>query len=170
MAEVFVALGSNLGDPACHMREALQRLAQDLAVDRVSSLYRTEPVGFREQPDFLNAVASAHTQKSPTEVLALLVEIESAMGRRRDVPLGPRTIDLDLLLYDGVVVAERDLTLPHPRMAERRFVLEPLAEIAPDLRPPGLGTTIRELLARLPGSASVERLDAADWPPPLPPG
>lgn len=167
MAEVFVALGSNLGDPGAHMREALQRLAQHLAVDRVSSLYRTEPVGFREQPDFLNAVASAHTQKTPGEVLALLVGIEAAMGRRRDVPLGPRTIDLDLLLHDEAVVAEPDLTLPHPRMAKRRFVLEPLAEIAPELRPPGLGGTVRELLARLPDGASVERVDAADWPPPL---
>jgi 2-amino-4-hydroxy-6-hydroxymethyldihydropteridine diphosphokinase len=167
MAEVFIALGSNLGDPAARMREALGRLARDLTVDRVSSLYRTEPVGFREQPDFLNAVLSARTQKAPGEVLELLVAIESAMGRRRDVPLGPRTIDLDLLLYDGVVVAAPVLTLPHPRMAERRFVLEPLAEIAPDLRPPGLGGTVRELLAGLPDGASVARVDSADWPPPL---
>jgi len=165
MPEVFIALGANLGDPEHQLKEALARLRETLWVERVSSLYRTEPIGFREQPDFLNAVIAARTERTPRDVLALLVEIERALGRTRDVPQGPRTLDLDLLLYGDLRVAEPDLMLPHPRMTQRRFVLEPIAEIAPRLPLPGLGRTAAELLAALPPGGAVERLDRADWPP-----
>jgi 2-amino-4-hydroxy-6-hydroxymethyldihydropteridine diphosphokinase len=170
MAEVFIGLGSNLADPAAQLREAVGRLARRLTVERISSAYRTEPVGLKDQPHFLNAVLAARTEMSPQEVLSLLVSVEAAMGRRRDVPQGPRTIDLDLLLYDHRVVDEPDLRLPHPRMSGRRFVLAPLAEIAPGVRPAGAGGTVAELLAALPAAESVERVDLPGWPPPAPRG
>jgi 2-amino-4-hydroxy-6-hydroxymethyldihydropteridine diphosphokinase len=167
MAEVYVALGSNLGDPAARMGEAVGRLAHELTVERVSSLYRTEPVGFQSQPDFLNAVVSARTDRSPKEMLEALVAIEAAMGRRRVLPGGPRTIDLDLLVVGDLVMRTPELVLPHPRMLHRRFVMEPLAEIAPRLRVPGTVEDVAELAARLPTAPRVERLHSDGWPPPL---
>jgi 2-amino-4-hydroxy-6-hydroxymethyldihydropteridine diphosphokinase len=168
MADVYVGLGSNLGDPTANLRAAVERLARCLTIVDLSSAYWTEPVGLREQPRFLNAVARARTTRSPREVLDVLVAIEVEMGRQRDVPLGPRIIDLDLLLYDGIVCEEVGLSLPHPRMLERRFVLEPLAEIAPALEPPhGRGARVVELLATLPEGPAVERASIPDWPPPI---
>jgi 2-amino-4-hydroxy-6-hydroxymethyldihydropteridine diphosphokinase len=166
MAEVYVALGSNVGDTASHLREAVARIAKWLTIERVSSAYRTEPVGLRDQPFFLNAVLRARSELPPRDVLARLGRIEEDMGRQRDVPNGPRTIDLDLLLYDDVVVDEPPgLVVPHPRLASRRFVLVPLAEIAGHLRPLPSGGTVLDLLDELPAAQSVERVDLPDWPP-----
>jgi 2-amino-4-hydroxy-6-hydroxymethyldihydropteridine diphosphokinase len=166
MAEVYVGLGSNVGDTASHLREAVTRIAHWLTIERVSSVYRTEPVGLRDQPFFLNAVLRASSLLPPRDVLTRLRGIEEHMGRQRDVPLGPRTIDLDLLLYDDVVVDEPpELVIPHPRLVSRRFMLVPLAEIAGRLRLMPAGRTVAELLDELPATQSVERVDLPDWPP-----
>ena len=131
----------------------------------VSSLYRTEPVGVRDQPSFLNAAVWVRTDLDASAVHALLQRLEDEAGRVRDVPMGPRTLDLDLLLYGSATVDEPRLTVPHPRMAERRFVLEPLVEIAPDVRHPVAGTSLADLLGSLPRAEAVERLDVEGWPP-----
>ena len=165
MAELYIGLGSNVGDTAGHLREAVTRLAREVSIEDVSSVYWTEPVGLRDQPYFLNAVIRACTELEARGVLAVLKSVEGVMGRQREVPLGPRVIDLDLLLYDEFRIDEPGITLPHPRMEGRRFVLEPLAEIAPRLRLERGGPTVAELLAELPPGESVERLLLPDWPP-----
>jgi 2-amino-4-hydroxy-6-hydroxymethyldihydropteridine diphosphokinase len=150
-----IALGSNLasqwGDPAATLREAIQRVGQLGYTRAISSFYETAPVGYTNQPNFLNAAMLLETNLSPAELMDSLLAIERAMGRDRSaVPAkGPRIIDLDLLLMDELVLATPRLTLPHPAMAERRFVLEPLAEIAPSMLDPLSGRTISELLAML---------------------
>jgi 2-amino-4-hydroxy-6-hydroxymethyldihydropteridine diphosphokinase len=150
-----IALGSNLaspwGDREANLREAIARVAKLGEVRAVSSFHDTAPVGFTEQPNFLNAAMLLDTELEPVELMRALLAIERAMGRdRASVPAkGPRMIDLDLLLMDDVVLQTDELTLPHPAMAERRFVLEPLAEIAPAMINPGSGRTAAELLARL---------------------
>jgi 2-amino-4-hydroxy-6-hydroxymethyldihydropteridine diphosphokinase len=152
MADIaaLVALGANLGDPAAQVRRAVTELAclPDTRLTACSSLYLSKPVGFLQQPDYVNAVAALSTKLTPRSLLAGLLEIESRHGRRRDFKNAPRTLDLDLLLYDGLVMHEPGLTLPHPRMLERSFVLVPLAEIAPDCIIPGQGS-VREHLAHL---------------------
>ena len=163
MADVYIGLGANVGDPAGNLRGAISLLRHTIDVDVVSSLYRTEPVGIRDQPFFLNAVLKGRTQLEPSDLVALFETIEKEMGRQRDVPMGPRPLDLDLLLYDDRVIEEPGLTVPHARMAERRFVLAPLAEIAPDVAHPVLGRSADELLAALPVAESVERLALMDW-------
>lgn len=137
----FVGLGSNLDDPPAHIRRALQALAAlpGTKVVRESSLYRNPPVGDPDQPDFVNAVAQIETDLGPTELLGGLLAIERAHGRVRGRPNGPRTLDLDLLLYGKRTVREPGLTIPHPRMLGRAFVLMPLAEIAPEVMVPGQG-------------------------------
>jgi 2-amino-4-hydroxy-6-hydroxymethyldihydropteridine diphosphokinase len=169
MPDVYVGLGSNVGDAVAHLSGAVERLTRSLYVEEVSSAYLTEPVGLREQPFFLNAVLHANTELAAPDVLAVLKGVEDAMGRQRDVPLGPRLIDLDLLVYDDLVLEGPGLVLPHPRMDERRFVLEPLAEIAPRLRIRRDGPTVEELLAALPRTESVERVEPPGWPPELAP-
>ena len=163
MAEVFIGLGANVGDPAANLRRAISVLHETIDVEVVSSLYRTEPVGIWDQPFFLNAVLKGRTQLEPSDLVALFATIEDEMGRQRDLPMGPRPLDLDLLLYDDRVIGEPGLTVPHARMAERRFVLAPLAEIAPDVVHPLLGQSADELLAVLSAAESVERVALTDW-------
>ncbi|HWW22530.1 MAG TPA: 2-amino-4-hydroxy-6-hydroxymethyldihydropteridine diphosphokinase [Edaphobacter sp.] len=150
-----IGLGSNLesrfGDRRANVWEAVERIRELGEVKAVSSVYDTEPVGYVEQPRFLNAAVLLKTSLEPVELMRSLLEIERRMGRERSgaVAKGPRVIDLDLLLYGQAVMNTTELTLPHPEMTERRFVLEPLAEIAPEMVHPVLGLTVREMLARV---------------------
>lgn len=145
MTRAYVALGANLGD-----REAsIRRAAELIGASRLSAIRETEPWGYADQPLFLNAVAEVETELAPRALLHLLLSVERELGRTREGPrYGPRTIDLDLVLYGEEVVDEPGLTVPHPRLHERRFVLEPLAELAPGLEIPGRGR-LEELLAGL---------------------
>jgi 2-amino-4-hydroxy-6-hydroxymethyldihydropteridine diphosphokinase len=157
---VFVALGSNLGDREANLRAALPRLAdRGFHTERMSSLYLTEPVGGPPQDWFVNAVAGGSTRLSPEDLLAACLEVERELGRVRGPRDGPRTLDLDLLLYGDAVRRTPSLTLPHPRLAERRFVLVPLEEIAPEVLHPVLGLTVRELRRRCPDRATVRLLE-----------
>ncbi len=142
MNTAFVALGANLGDPAANLRAAFAALANlpESRVVRASSLYRTAPVGFAEQPEFVNAVAELATALAPEALLDALFDIEQRFGRIRAERNGPRTLDLDLLLYNNLAIDLPRLTLPHPRLHLRAFVLQPLAEIAPHQIIPGRGT------------------------------
>jgi len=145
----YVALGANLADPLAQVRAALLAL-RDLPGSRLlraSSLYRTTPVGIHGQPDFINAVCALATTLAPAELLAALLAVEERFGRRRDFHHAPRTLDLDLLLYDEEVIATPFLQLPHPRMHLRAFVIAPLTEIAPDCRIPGRGRALAWLPA-----------------------
>jgi 2-amino-4-hydroxy-6-hydroxymethyldihydropteridine diphosphokinase len=160
-AEAFVALGANLDNPVQQVRQAMSELGA-IAQTRllaVSSLYRTAPVGYADQPDFINAVAKLQTGLSPHELLDALHVIENRHGRQRSVRNAPRTLDLDLLLYGTLVIREEGLTLPHPRMHERAFVLMPLAEIAPHVPVPGYAPA-SQLLEQV-DHAGVEKLDVA---------
>jgi len=151
MARTFIGIGSNLGDRAATIAAAVERLARLPAttVVKVSALIETDPVGYTEQDRFLNGAAELETGLGPAELLDELKRIEQELGRRTTVRWGPRTIDLDLVLYGDRIVDEPGLQVPHPRMAERAFVLAPLAEIAPDAVDPTTGRTVAELLAGL---------------------
>jgi 2-amino-4-hydroxy-6-hydroxymethyldihydropteridine diphosphokinase len=155
-AEVLLGLGANLGDPRRQLRDAVGRLRALLDGVRVSSVYRSEPVGHREQPDFYNLVAGGWTRLGPEALLRGVLEIERAMGRERTFANAPRPIDIDVLSYGGRVVRTPALTLPHPRIAERGFVLHPLAEVAPEWVHPELRRTARELLSAAPTLERVE--------------
>lgn len=148
----FIALGSNLNGPASQVRKAFDELAL-LPSSRLlvhSSLYRSAPIGRLDQPDFINAVAQIETRLAPHDLLEALLEIEHCHGRVREYANAPRTLDLDLLMYDDLQCDDRCLILPHPRMHQRAFVLQPLLEIAPHSRIPGHGT-VAELLATCSG-------------------
>jgi GTP cyclohydrolase-4 len=142
---VAIAIGSNIGDRQGNVVAALQKLRAFVAIDRISSVYETKPVGFTDQPDFLNLACTGRTNVPPRLLRDALAKIERQIGRRVTVPLGPRAIDLDLLLYDGLILPDRDCTIPHPGLSSRAFVLVPLAEIAPQLRDPRSGKTVAEM-------------------------
>jgi len=152
-----VALGGNIGDSPAQIRSAMRALAglPETRLVRQSSLYRNPPVGYLDQPEFVNAVAQIETRIAPRALLGYLLEIERAHGRVRDYPNAPRTLDLDILLYGGLVVHEPGLTIPHPRMPDRAFVLVPLAEIAPDFEVPGKGR-VADLLRNVEASGMIK--------------
>jgi 2-amino-4-hydroxy-6-hydroxymethyldihydropteridine diphosphokinase len=160
----FVGIGSNLGDPAAQCRDAFRRIGatSETGLLRCSSLYRTEPVGPEDQPWFINAVAEIRTGLRPRSLFAALKGIEREMGRTDGPRWGPRVIDLDLLLYGQEVVADDDLVIPHPEMHRRRFVLEPLCELASYVIHPAFGVSIRGLLDRLTDRGLVERCAAQE--------
>jgi 2-amino-4-hydroxy-6-hydroxymethyldihydropteridine diphosphokinase len=156
----YLGLGSNLGNRRGNLESAVERLASpELRVVRQSSIYEAEPRDLEDQPRFLNQVIEVETILFPRQLLRRLQKIELDLGRRRSVPKGPRLIDLDILLYTNAKISTPGLEIPHPRMTERRFVLEPLAELAPDLRHPLMGQTIKDMLARVSGQA-VRRMSS----------
>lgn len=155
----YIGLGSNLSDPEAQIGQALRRLDENsVRVDAVSSLYRTEPVDAPSEPWFLNGVAKVCCPLEPRRLLEVCQAVEASQGRERLTHHGPRTIDLDLLLLGDVLVDSPELTLPHPELHLRRFVLVPLAEIAPGIVHPKLGSTVVELLGRCPDTSAVIRI------------
>lgn len=157
---VYLSLGSNIGDREAMLQSAVDRLqAPDLRIRRISLVYETEPMDYKDQRAFLNLVVEAETDLFPMLLLARLQKLEIQLGRKRTgPPKGPRTIDIDILLYGRFTVRSARLEIPHPRMHERRFVLAPLFDLAPDLRHPTLGRSIRDLLANIEGQ-KIRRLD-----------
>lgn len=158
VAKVYLALGSNLGDRRKNLSDALVQLGARVTIHQTSPIYETEPWGIPNQPRFLNMAAMGETELGPQELLEFIKQIERQMGRTEGVRYGPRVIDVDILFYDNLVSHSEELEIPHPRLAERRFVLVPLADIAPDLIHPSLRLSIRELLARLPNADDVRPL------------
>ncbi len=152
MNRAFLSLGSNLGFRRRNLEEALRRLEDDrLRICRVSSIYETEPVDLPGQPWFLNQAVEIGTSLTPFELLGRIRRVEEVLGRRREQPKGPRTIDIDILLYGELALETPELVIPHPRMTERRFVLQPLTELAPDLEHPITGKSLRRILAGIRG-------------------
>jgi len=163
----YIGIGSNLGEPVANCNRAIRAMTADPRnrVVEVSPFYRTEPVGKTDQGWFVNAVAALETSRSPRDLLNFLQTIEREMGRERKEKWGPRIIDLDILFYNEQVMRGEDLVVPHPRLHERRFVLTPLNDIAPDLRHPLLRKSISELLAELPEGEKVILLREAEQNP-----
>ena len=153
--KAYILAGSNIGDRKANLEFALKSLAAGAVVKKVSSYFETEPVGYLNQPWFLNIAVEVETDLAPLELLNFCKGIEKSGGRIRSFPNAPRTLDLDILLYGDLVINGAGLTSPHPRMAERRFVLEPLAQIAPDVIHPVLGKSIRLLLDACPDHSQV---------------
>jgi len=153
----YISAGSNIGDREANLEFAARRLGEHGKILGLSSFFETEPVGYADQAWFLNQAFELETALTPRELLSLCNEIERDGGRVRTFPNAPRTLDLDILLYGDRIISEPDLVIPHPRMADRRFVLEPLAEIAPDFQHPVEKKTIRELLVLCPDTAAVRK-------------
>jgi 2-amino-4-hydroxy-6-hydroxymethyldihydropteridine diphosphokinase len=161
LSTAYISIGSNLGNRLKYIREAIRRIEQskEIKISKVSSVYETQPAEYRDQPWFLNMVLELETSLEPLNLLELLLEIEGQMGRRRTRRYGPRNIDLDLLLYDDLVLSSDKLTLPHPRMHERRFVLVPLAEISPQVVHPLLKKNVEKLLEDLTTDSAFEKYE-----------
>lgn len=159
---VYIGLGSNLGEPEDNLRAALEHLERVDGVDRieVSPFYRTAPFGITDQPEFVNAVARFTTILEPRRLLDTLLEIEKQMGRVRKEKWGPRLIDIDILLLGNRVIEEPGLTVPHPGIAAREFVLAPLADLAPDLLHPTLRQTVKKLHEQLGTSSGTQRIES----------
>ncbi len=156
MSTVYIALGTNVGDRDQNLREALRQLAEsNIHIQNISSIYETEPVDFLEQAWFLNAALEAQTDLPPLDLLRSLRAIESSMGSKKPFAKGPRLIDLDILLYNNQSIDTPELQIPHPRMLDRRFVLTPLAEIAPNLHHPNWPAAASQLLAELKDPSTV---------------
>jgi 2-amino-4-hydroxy-6-hydroxymethyldihydropteridine diphosphokinase len=154
---VYLSLGSNVGDREAHLREAIERLeAADIRILRCSAIFETEPQDVKEQGWFLNAVVEVETELFPMQLLARAQKIERDLGRQRLKQGGPRTIDIDILLYGSVVIRTPQLEIPHPRMTARRFVLEPLAQLAPDLVHPVTGQAVSAMLAQIQGQPVLQ--------------
>lgn len=157
---VYLSLGSNLGDRFANLNQAIERLRQLGKIANVSSFYDTEPIELTSQPWFLNCAVKLDTEKMPRQLMAAILAIEQEMGRQRKQQKGPRTIDIDILLFGSSIIDIPSLTVPHPKMHERRFVLEPLAEIAPEARHPVFKRTVREMRDSLPAGQTVKRVAA----------
>lgn len=156
VSTVYIGLGSNLGDRVSNLRTAVQRLSALVKIEKVSRLYVAAPLGYVRDDAFVNAVLQAKTTLKPVELLEMMQAIEVAMGRRPGVQYGPRPIDLDMLFYESVQMETRKLTIPHPLIPQRAFVLKPLAEIAPDLMHPVLYYTVSQLLQDCDDSEQVQ--------------
>ena len=157
---VYLALGSNIGNRQENLQKAIAILERpSIVIVRRSSIYETAPLLLEDQPWFLNQVIEVKTSLFPRQLLHLAQDVERQLGRKRTVLNGPRVIDVDVLLYGRTVMSTEELTIPHPRMTERRFVLEPLAEIAIEVRHPVLKKTVRELLDALPPGQGVRKLE-----------
>jgi 2-amino-4-hydroxy-6-hydroxymethyldihydropteridine diphosphokinase len=155
----YLSLGSNLGDRESRLQQSIARLRDFGDIVHVSSFYETEPIELREQPWFLNCVVQLETELNPPQLLSGIQKIEAELGRTREIEKGPRTIDLDIVVFGSAVIESGALSIPHPAMHKRRFVLAPLAEIAPELRHPILNKTITQLLSELESSdGAVQRL------------
>lgn len=148
MNTAYIALGSNVGDRLDYLRKGKEMVERKVQIIATSPIYDTEPIGSEDQARFLNAVVAIRTELSPEDLLALCLDIEKVNGRTRDARNAPRTLDLDLIFYNSFVHNSTDLTLPHPRMHERAFVLSPLADINPELVHPVLQASVKELLAQ----------------------
>ena len=155
---VYLSLGSNLADRPANLRDAIDRLSELGTVVAVSSFYETEPVETSPQPWFLNCAVKFDTEKMPRQLIAAILSLEQSMGRQRRKEKAPRTIDIDILLFGSSIIELPSLTIPHARLHQRRFVLEPMAEIAPDARHPVLKRTMRELRDALPAGQHVKKL------------
>jgi 2-amino-4-hydroxy-6-hydroxymethyldihydropteridine diphosphokinase len=154
---VYLSLGSNVGDREAQLRDAVERLSTLGRVIAVSSFYETEPVEFTAQPWFINCAVALETSSTPEQLMTSILRIEEEMGRRRVQNKGPRSIDIDILLFGDAIIESSELTIPHPAMHQRRFVLEPLAEIVPQAQHPVFQKTVRELLDQLPAGQSVRK-------------
>ena len=156
--KVYLSLGSNVGDRAANLRQAVERLAELGRVFAVSSLYETEPVEVEgQQPWYLNCAVAMETELMPRQFLSRILALERESGRRRTGVKSPRTLDIDILLFGDAVIQTEELTVPHPAMQHRRFVLEPLEEIAPEVRHPVLKVSVREMLEALPAGGGIVR-------------
>ncbi|MFH1892596.1 MAG: 2-amino-4-hydroxy-6-hydroxymethyldihydropteridine diphosphokinase [Candidatus Zixiibacteriota bacterium] len=157
----YLGLGSNIGDRMAHMRDAIDMLhsADGIDIIRISPVYQTEPVGYEAQEDFYNMVVEINTSLFPNRLLEVVKEIEKNLGRRESVHKGPREMDIDILLYGKKAVEEYRLTIPHPRMLSREFVLRPLYDIAPDLSIPSRGVSVHDALTKIEGEKRVIRVE-----------
>ena len=159
-ATAYLGLGSNLGDRRKNLKLAIERLSQNLIIKKKSSVYETEPVGYEEQPLFLNMVISVITRFKPLELLHFIKQVEAELGRKPSFRNAPRLIDIDILFYENIVLQTDELTIPHQLMTERAFVLAPLSEIAPDLVHPVSQTTVADLLANAGGLDGIKIVEA----------